>query len=260
MPYRILKKAVSLASKLKASSGTKPQRCTQRARPASYPIIFLHIPKTAGTSFRIAAKAYYGANKILKDYGADSTVTSPQIKEHYYNNNNIQKLRVVAKKYELITGHYPVAKYKDVFDGAPIVTFLRNPVERVISEYYHLCSSIGLTLSLREFYRKEVYQNRQTKLLEGASFKDFDFVGVTDLYELSLSLFNQKFGTSLEYLNMNRGTYREDITASVSKAEIDEIIKLNQSDIELYQSARCHLLSAKNGNEPYDDELAVLNH
>ncbi len=208
------------------------------------PIVFVHIPKTAGTSFRFAAKNYYGEENILNDYGMESKTTSAEILEFYYKTNNVEMLRESSSKYTLLTGHYPVSRYDEIFSGSPIATFIREPVSRMISEYYHLQNHEGLTDSLNEFYRKEEYCNRQVKLLGGKSIFDLDFVGVTDQYELSLTLFNEKFSSNLECLTMNRGNYREDILASVSKADLDEITQLNQQDIELYKSAKKSLLSA----------------
>lgn len=206
------------------------------------PMIFVHIPKTAGTSFRIAANNYYGPEYILNDYGMESKTTSPEVLEYYYKSTDVEKLRAASSKYSLITGHYPVARYAEIFASSPIVTFIREPVSRMISEYFHLKNHEGLTLSLKEFYRKEEYCNRQVKLLGGKTIHEIDFVGVTDQYELSLSLFNKKFGAELEFLNMNKGTYKSDILASVPKVDLDEITRLNQEDVHLYEIARQALL------------------
>jgi len=212
--------------------------------PNPYPIIFMHIPKTAGTSFRTAARNFYKPGNILRDYGKDSDVTSQEIKQFFYKNKDIAKLREASLSYKLITGHYPAAKYKNIFTDAPVVTFLRDPVERVVSEYHHLCNNIGLKCSLRDFYLKKVYQNRQAQLLEGVPFSEMGFVGVTDLFEISLALFNNKYGTNLEYLEMNKGKYTANKKPSISQDEIEEITHLNKVDIELYQLAKDQIIAA----------------
>lgn len=213
-------------------------------KPNQYPIIFMHIPKTAGTSFRTAARDFYKPRNILRDYGKDSDLTSQEIKQFFYNNKDVAKLREASLNYKLITGHYPAARYNKIFTDAPVVTFLRDPVERVVSEYHHLCSSIGLKCSLRDFYLKKVYQNRQAQLLEGVPFSEMGFVGVTDLYEISLALFNKKYGTKLEYLEMNKGKYMVSEKSSTPQEEIEEIKHLNKIDMELYQLAKDQIIAA----------------
>lgn len=212
--------------------------------PNLYPIIFMHIPKTAGTSFRTAARDFYKRRNILRDYGEDSELTSQEIMQFIYNNKDVAKLREASLSYKLITGHFPAAKYKNIFTDAPIVTFVRDPVERVVSHYHHLCSSIGLKCSLRDFYLKKQYQNSQAQLLEGVPFSEMGFVGVTDLYEKSLALFNNKYGTKLEYLEMNKGKYTVSKKPSISQDEKEEIAHLNKIDMELYQLAKDQIIAA----------------
>ena len=42
-------------------------------------LLFVHIPKTAGTSFRLAAQQFYGENNVFFDYGLESVETSKEI-------------------------------------------------------------------------------------------------------------------------------------------------------------------------------------
>jgi len=45
-------------------------------------ILFIHIPKTAGTSFRVAAEKYFGEDNTFYDYSAKSPETSAEILEN----------------------------------------------------------------------------------------------------------------------------------------------------------------------------------
>ena len=49
-----------------------------------FPIIYLHIPKTAGTSFRMSAEQYFGPDQVLNDYGEESPNTSEDIRAVSY--------------------------------------------------------------------------------------------------------------------------------------------------------------------------------
>jgi len=210
------------------------------------PIVFVHIPKTAGTSFRSAASEYYGKHRILNDYGYESEETSEVVLRHYYQDEDAGLLRDASKSYQLISGHYPASRYSEIFPDAPVVVFIREPIARVVSEYNHLCNLNGYKGSFRSFYNEEVYQDRQHKLLAGLSLKELAFVGITDEYDLSLSVFNDLFEANLQSRSMNKGHYQNNTLSDLSKEEVDEIAKLNQKDIALYQAAKESLLSYQN--------------
>lgn len=210
------------------------------------PIIFVHIPKTAGTSFRSAASEYYGKDRILNDYGYESEETSEAVLKHYYQDEDADLLRDASKSYQLISGHYPASRYSVIFADAPVVVFIREPIARVVSEYNHLCNLNGYKGSLRSFYSKEIYQDRQYKLLAGLSLEELAFVGITDEYDLSLSIFNDLFEANLQSQNINKGHYQNNNISDLSKEEVDEIAELNQKDIALYQAAKESLLSYRN--------------
>ena len=57
-------------------------------------MFFIHIPKTAGTSFRKAAEEYYGLERICYDYAPHSGETSKiVIQEVYENKDNFSFLK-----------------------------------------------------------------------------------------------------------------------------------------------------------------------
>ncbi len=202
-----------------------------------FPIIYLHIPKTAGTSFRKSAEQYFGPDQVLNDYGEKSSNTSEDIRSAFYDSNDIAALRKVGVKYKFLTGHFSLAKYREIFPNSPIVTFFRNPVERVVSEYIHFTSHYGFIGDLREFYTRPQFQNRQHKAMSQCAPEDIDYFGITAEYHKSLQMFNQRYGTNFPLVKLNVGKY-EGITDSVaSEAEIAEIEELNGKDVELYKSA-----------------------
>lgn len=203
-----------------------------------FPMIFLHIPKTAGTSFRVSAMQYFGTKSILRDYGRDSKNTSKVIMEHYYLNHDIARLRRIGSKRKFITGHYPATRYKEIFPNSPIVTFLRDPVERVVSEYYHFRKDPGYGKSLKQHYRHKKNQNIQVKSLDGLPLSELDFVGFTESYNASLALFNETFDTQLEAQEMNKGNYKNNNSPMATASELQEIAELNWQDIELYNESK----------------------
>ncbi len=208
-------------------------------------LLSLHIPKTAGTSFRNILKEVYGENAVVRfDINNKGVV---RLNQEFYTNKKLPQAKVIH-------GHFA---YKDIntqFDlpeDIQKITWLRNPVERVISNYFYLESRLKTLLneeqnnlnilskmqrSLIEYARDDVNRNRQSKFLSGITLEEFDFVGIqedfeNDLIEISKTLKWEKLPNNL---HQNKTT--------VKKNHLDiEIIKeiewLNQNDMELYKNA-----------------------
>jgi len=205
----------------------------------SLPIICLHIPKTAGTSFRTSAEHYFGPWNVVCDYGEKSSATSDEIKTAFYEKKDFELLRSKVSQKKFFTGHFSLAKYREHFPESPVVTFFRDPVKRVISEYVHFATHYGFEGSLREFYRKEQFRNRQARVLSGANPVDLDFYGITENYEESLHKFNKRYSTNIPMATLNKGNYDKG-AHQVTDEEVEEIQLLNQNDVRIYQQAIEH--------------------
>ncbi len=202
-----------------------------------FPIIYLHIPKTAGTSFRKSAEQYFGPDQVLNDYGDKSASTSEDIRSAFYDSDDVAKLRQTGVEHKFLTGHFTLAKYREIFPDSPVVTFFRNPVDRVISEYIHFASHYDFEGDLREFYTRPHFQNRQHTSMAGCVPEDLDFFGITEDYQSSLEKFNQRYGTNLPLVRLNVGKYKGLADSVATEAELEEIAELNQKDVELYHAA-----------------------
>ncbi len=202
-----------------------------------FPIIYLHIPKTAGTSFRISAEHYFGPWNVLNDYGENSPNTSEDILNAFYSNNDVALLKSKGIEKKFLTGHFSLGKYREVFPQSPVVTFFRDPVDRVISEYVHFSTHYGFEGSLEDFYRKKHFQNRQARALSGATPMDLDYFGITENYEESLQRFNNRYGTNFPMAVLNQGKYSGGVENVGNSDEIAEIRELNHEDVAMYELA-----------------------
>ena len=203
----------------------------------SDPVIFLHIPKTAGTSFRTSAISYFGKANVLKDYGVESKNTSPDIINYFYNADDLESLREVGLSRKMLCGHFSLPRYREVFPASPVITFFRDPVKRVISEFVHFSNHYDYTGSLEDFYKDPKFQNRQHHILGGAKPTDLDFYGLTEQFGKSLEMFNQKYNTKLKMTELNKGTYSRCSVVKPTAEQIEEISHLNQADLALYTLA-----------------------
>jgi Sulfotransferase family len=223
-------------------------------------IAFVHIPKTAGGTVKgMVSNAY--SRRALHDagnfFGGDSQRTVWKVER-------LSQGRYRRGK-RLTTGHVPYGLFHE---NAPpdtrYITFLREPVARVISHYSRhfikprateqVRSEGGVELSSLE--QSELgdprLNNLQTRLLCGeplptgvlpasaledakANLSEFAVVGITERFHESVALLQRMLGVELphsEREHVNPSPRRE-----ISEQERELIEERNQLDLELYAFA-----------------------
>ena len=139
-------------------------------------VISLHIPKTAGTSFRNILKSIYSEKDVVRfDINERNEV---RLNENLYTGKSLPSAKVIH-------GHFVCETLYDNFqipDNVLLITWLRDPVARVISNYFYLEKRLKELLeekknnlnilskmqrTLIEYARAEVNRNRQSKFLKG---------------------------------------------------------------------------------------------
>lgn len=209
-------------------------------------LIYTHIPKTGGNTF---------AAVLYNQYHYEKEVCSVYLREHLPKDVDFDKIK-------LIIGHHQFGLHKEVPRPCKYITMLRDPVDRVVSNYFFNLKFHGKQPKespFVEFIKR--YPNRQTRWVAGEDREDlqlakdniekhFIAVGITEMFNESMYMMKQKLGWGdITYKQYNVNPKRPK-TDTVSDALIDLIKKHNALDIELYHWAK----------RRFEDEMRRLDH
>jgi hypothetical protein len=222
----------------------------RQAFPAPVEVLSVHVPKTAGSSFRSVLMAVYG-DRLYLDYSA--RMNRPTGARGEFEAARRRSFRAVPRNARAIHGHWPLAGYADGFPKAARIVWLREPVDRLISHYFFWKQSRGAVddhplrhelwdsgMSLIDFARKPQMRDIvATHYLRGYDLSDLSFVGITEHFEIEL----QRLAAFLHWPRVaaprvNPTTHEDYVGGQVPEEVRLEIARLNSLDMELYRRAR----------------------
>jgi len=214
-------------------------------------LIFLHIPKCGGNTF----------HQILKrQYGDRNTFSIRVMGDGKVNTEEFKRLSKEEKsKLNLVKGHMDYGLHSHFNRTVEYITFLRNPIDRVISEYryikskkHHSLHDYAMKHSLLSYVKNyDISHNIQIKYISGIRGNEesmlntaienlnthFPVVGLLEYYDESLVMMRQYFKWQIPFYK------RQNVTNSKGKNEVslDEreiIAKYNKGDIKLYNMCK----------------------
>ena len=222
---------------------------------ANCPIVFIHIPKTAGTTFHsILHNKYRGA------------VFFPNKKQKLTDIESLSDESL--NKIEVFKGHFHFGLHQKLNKPVTHITFLREPIARTISSYNHLIRKlhnepekafIKENYSLKELLtngKVEYLDNCITRYLSG--LKDlkfgeidksayelalknfdtyFDHFGICEKFDESLILLKNELNWSSTFYNKVNTADKKSYISSFDKDTLDLLKQYNQYDIKLYKHA-----------------------
>ncbi|CAI4169521.1 conserved hypothetical protein [Alteromonas macleodii] len=205
---------------------------------ANYPLFFIHISKTAGSSFRVAAERYFGKEHVFYDYGPKANETNPDIRTLDYEQRDRYAAGMkIVEKAKFLTGHINHPKYAPFIPAKNAITFVRDPIQQVRSHYEHFTRHHGYRRSFSEFVNEARFKNVQYKAFQGTWPDAIGFIGLTERYNESLALINKMYSIDIQGLDINKNTEKKSAQYELSEEEVMLIKKHNIEDFKLYEYA-----------------------
>ena len=217
-------------------------------------IIFLHIPKAAGSTLNRLIELEYPVSEI---YSIDPSF-------YRWSWAHLQRLsKERLKRTRVFKGHMLFGLHTILPQPATYITILREPVERVLSSFYFMRSHKLQPLhwkfkfekwSLEDFVARSPRHNLQCKILAGVDYakpctaeicetakenllRYFSVVGLCEHFEQSLALMKLRFGWKLRRYGSFNVTRARPHKADVPQSTLDLIEEKNSFDISLYACA-----------------------
>lgn len=220
------------------------------------PVCFVHIPKTAGTSFRVAAYKYYGKRAIVCDYGENAPETSDSIKHYIYHQDDFGGMfhHIDNNNISMVCGHFPARKYIAGLGVSNTVVLLRDPMQRVYSEYQHLIRKNKYDKTFLEFFSQKNNVNVLYRKLLEVPIESIGLCGITSQYGDFLNIFNHTFGANIKLLKENRRPENSLTENNISPDDVKLFTDINGKDIKFYEYAKNifkQRLSIYNNNQIY---------
>lgn len=219
----------------------------------SVELVSVHIPKVAGTLFRSVLQKIYGEKQCFWDY-------TPYLR---INSNNLyDDLNKILPHYKVIHGH-TAWRWVHHFKTAKKIVWVRNPIVRVISQYFYVTSfpqEFWMTKPGGELNQYIIESNMQLEdyielespnyLYAHCNLQDdinnlaniYDFVGIQEFLNSDFIDLSRSFGwPKVELWKENEtqhSQYKDGLKNALADTKlISKIVSFNKKDVELYKFA-----------------------
>jgi hypothetical protein len=218
--------------------------------------VFVHIPKTAGTTFQW----------ILQNNFGIAHCQAFHIRKPVFNRDDFTFARKIFPWMQSISG----GNFSNPWElGIPdpfFMTFLREPVSRVFSHYQNMLRN-GHSLSFEETLRSNaLLENLHVKMMAGdrnldrakAFLEQCGFVGLTEKFDLSLHALDRLCPRKMNLKYRRRQVALDNTTRNRLQNDpriVEMTREYNKLDLELYSFAVSEIfpkVCAKAGLNPED--------
>lgn len=212
-------------------------------------MIFLHLPKTAGTTFREVLLRHPTLSVHLVRGGHPEIVEAIRERPVY--------VKTLVRRHDVVMGHL-------IFDRRPFealagriffVSLLRDPIARAISHYKHVRRtaehplhqdlqplSFDRAFNEHERFRMQVTNNQIRSLCRQPNLADFDritrrhrfILGRQDQFDAFLEYLEATFGITLPRVPPTNVAPENDADPEISPETMAALAAANESDITLF--------------------------
>gem|GEM_PF-1909254 len=137
----------------------------KKTRPEEMPglgdrsLLFLHIPKTAGSSFRDLLRRRFLPESVL-------SLDEERIK-------SIDEVLPILNRYRLVQGHLPYESVNHFAKRPFVFTILRDPIDRAISTFYFMKRRVSLLKTPGNDDRFKIKRIKELKSVESMTLLEF---------------------------------------------------------------------------------------
>lgn len=201
--------------------------------------IFLHIPKTGGSSLLKILEQHYGQDNVYR-VKRDECLT--------LNKEGKLLSSILPKNIKAIHGHFRYKEIEDIIkrDKPQLVTFLREPIARIISNFNWWKQTIlsgqnkanihRIDETFNKYIRNKETRNKISYFLEGSNLTQYSFIGFLENYNSDVKKLAKLLGWEIDTI-----THEKDSSHFIKKESIEltpllktKLTILNLKDIRLY--------------------------
>ena len=199
-------------------------------------IVFVHLPKSGGTSFREIMRSYFKTYEFWSNYSTQLSIS---------DSANLS----IPDSVKFVCGHNDADAFELLFPKAKIVTWMRHPVNRTISLYKHIISRkhmknnpdaqyvIDRNLNFEEFVELKWTHNYSMNFIKKMNVESFFHIGFCEYFQESLDLFSKKLGLkkNLKSTWENKSQLGD---FEIDKKILIKIVEYNSEEFEFYNRAK----------------------
>lgn len=218
-------------------------------------LVHVHIPKTAGSSFRRQIKKHYRMRSVHHD--------GPYNDYFGFFRDRLSELRPTLESTTgyVVSGHY---RFRDLIEplgsllpNLTLLTHLREPVERMVSDYFYSISEahpehaevLVEFPTFESYFQHHGHINKQLDYLrphEDATLAEtiasieehFSFVGLTEMYDECGAVLFERLGCSQpQEMWVNENLNKDKVSAATIEYR-PALLELLGDELELYNHFR----------------------